>query len=270
MIKKIILWFFGLLGVALLASHIIFFKVSIMEQAGAVIAKPFLVVADHIASIIQERTQRKRAYAELCKQQEQLKQQYDELFSAYLALRATAEFNEATKELIDFRQRYNFNQAIVAKVLTRTMNENEHTAVLNCGSVHGVKQDMVAIHKLQIIGRVYECYPTTCKLMFMTDKRCKIAGFTNTTSAGGIVAGTNENNHCDMLFVSHLSEIADEDFVFSSGQGLIFPEGFCLGKISKHFHNEKELYHTIYVEPLIDFKELRYCLLAPQDMISLF
>lgn len=270
MIKRILQWFFGLLGIALLLHHVIFFKPTIIENAGALLAHPFVATAKYLTSVVQARTDRKIAHAELLKQHAGLNKKYEELFTAYLKLRASCQFNDATQELVDFRQRYNFDQATLAKVLTRTINASEHTAFLNRGSAHGVKLDMVAIHKLQIVGRVYECYPTMCKIMFMTDKRCKIAGFTNTTSAGGIVAGSNEHNQCDMLFVSHLSELTDEDFVFSSGQGLVFPEGFCLGKISKHFHDEKELYHTITIEPLIDFQDLRYCLLASQEMINLF
>jgi rod shape-determining protein MreC len=270
MIKKIVFWFCSLLVLTLLMRHIIVFKPGFLENTGSMVAHPFISVANKIASCLESITKRKTDYKTLSEQHARLTKKYEELFQAYLTLRTTSQFNEATQELVDFRQRYNFTQAILGKVLARTINPSEHTAIINRGSMHGVKLDMVAIHKLQIVGRVCECYPTMSKIMLLTDKRCKVAGFTNTTSAGGIVAGTNEPNKAEMQFVSHLSEINDEDFVFSSGQGLVFPEGFCLGKIAAHQHVEKELYHKITIEPLIDFEQLRYCLLASQEMINLF
>lgn len=245
-------------------------KLILLEQAGSLIAHPFLSCANAIEQTIAASTKRKISYTALHEAHEHLQQKYNDLFAAYVELRCASNFNQNTEELIDFRQRYHFKQAALGKILARTINDNEHTALINRGSAHGITNDMVAIYKLQIVGRVYECYPTICKIMFMTDKRCKVAGFTNTTSAGGIVVGTNQPQHCEMSFVSHLSEIVDEDFVFSSGQGLVFPEGFCLGKISAHEHHEKELYHTISVTPLVDFQEIGYCLLASREMINLF
>lgn len=270
MIKKIVLSFACGLGIVLLLQHIIAFRPGLLEQTGAIIAHPFLATASRISTFVQSFQSKKIAYAQLHSDHIRLRKQYDELFASYLALRATSRFNDATQELIDFRQRYNFDQAILGKILTRTINASEHTAIINRGSAHGIRNDMVAIYKLQVVGRVYECYPTMCKIMLITDKRCKVAGFTNATSAGGIVMGTNEPQRCVMMFVSHLSDIIDEDFVFSSGQGMVFPEGFCLGKIVTHSHAEKEVYHSITLEPLIDFQDLRYCLLSSQEMINLF
>lgn len=270
MIKKIVLWLACSVGLVLLGQRMLLVKPGWLEHIGSVIAHPFLVVSSRIEQNIHAARLKKLNFAQLQAAHAGLEKKYEELFASYLDLRATSRFNEGIQELIDFRQRYNFDQALLAKVLTRTLNASEHTAILNRGSAHGVRTDMVAFYKLQIIGRVYECYPTMCKIMFITDKRCKVAGFTNTTSAGGIVCGTNELQRCEMMFVSHLSEIVDEDFIFSSGQGLVFPEGFCLGKILSHHHKEKELYHSITIEPLIDFQDIRHCLLASQDMINLF
>lgn len=270
MIKKIVFWMTLVGTAALLAQHVLVFRPGVLEHVGSVVAHPFLAVSNKVGSSLRAMREKKVAYAELEKKAMRLQQRYDELFTAYVDLRATSRFGEGIQELVDFRQRYNFDTAILGKVLARTINANEHVVILNRGSASGVRNDMVAIYKLQIIGRVIECYPTMCKVMLMTDKRCKIAGFTNATGAGGIVVGTNEVNRCTMMFVSHLSEIVDEDFVFSSGQGLVFPEGFCLGKIITHSQKEGELYHALTIEPLVDFQGLRYCLLASQEMINLF
>ena len=93
----------------------------------------------------------------------------------------------------------------------------------------------------------------------LTDNNCKVSAFTNTDNAQGIVQGENKKNQCRLSYVSHLSKVQKGDFVFSSGQGLIFPEGFCLGKIKDY--TTKDLCHNIELETLIDFESLEFCLL---------
>jgi cell shape-determining protein MreC len=72
------------------------------------------------------------------------------------------------------------------------------------------------------------------------------------------------------MYVSHLASVVTDDLIFSSGQGLVFPEGFCLGKIVKQTLKEKALYYEIEIEPLVDLASLFFCLLTNQSKIDLF
>lgn len=225
----------------LIGLHITRSQPGLIEDIHAILAYPFITASHWISSTCAASQEEKKSIKELKKLCEKLSSRYQELFAQYVDTCMSLRFVSATQELIDFRQRYNFDKAILGRVLTRTLTDAEQTIIINRGTFHGVKQNMVAIYKLQIVGRVLECYPHMSKIMLMTDKRSKIAGFTNTTNAGGIVVGKNSHNRSNMLYVSHLNEVIDEDFVFSSGQGLIFPEGFCLGKVVHREHKEREL-----------------------------
>jgi rod shape-determining protein MreC len=136
------------------------------------------------------------------------------------------------------------------------------------GESSGIKKDMVAIYKFQILGRVTEAFSWYSKILLITDKKSKVAAYTNNTSAPGIVVGQNKTDTYQMVYTSHMHKIEPNDFIISSGQGLIFPEGFCLGKIKKH--KVKGLYYKITVEPLIDFNTLQYCLLTNQEKMNAF
>ena len=270
MFKKIFLFTLAVGLLALTGLHITQSQPGIIENIHATLAYPFVVTSHWVTESLASSRTKKLSYAEMQQRCEKMENRYQELFTQYVDARMSVRFDTATQELTDFRQRYNFNKAILGRVLTRTLTDAEQTIIINQGSSHGVKPDMVAIYKLQIIGRVLESYPHMSKIMLMTDKRSKISGFTNTTNAGGIVVGSNIHNRCFMVYVSHLNEIVDEDFVFSSGQGLVFPEGFCLGKVVHHEHKERELYHAIEMEPLVDLQGLSYCLLSSPENINLF
>ena len=80
--------------------------------------------------------------------------------------------------------------------------------------------------------------------------------------ANGIVIGQNMVNSCKMHYVSHLLDVVDDDLIISSGKGFVFPEGFCIGKIVKHCHSHDTLYHEIEIEPSVNLKSIKYCLLT--------
>ena len=122
---------------------------------------------------------------------------------------------------------------------------------------------MVAVHNTQLVGRVSEVFPYHCKVILITDSGCKVAAHTARSKAHGIVVGTNIINTCSLSYVSHLQKINDDDMVLSSGQGLVFPEGFCLGRIAQHSVNG--LCHNIDIKPLIDFTKLEFCVLLNRD-----
>lgn len=69
-------------------------------------------------------------------------------------------------------------------------------------------------------------------MVLITDKHSEVAAYTNITNANGIVKGINNPDECELIYVNHLLSVSDEDLVLSSGQGLVFPEGFCLGQVS--------------------------------------
>jgi cell shape-determining protein MreC len=59
--------------------------------------------------------------------------------------------------------------------------------------------------------------------------------------------------------VSHLASVKEAEMVVSSGEGLVFPQGFALGRIK--MIEPDGLYTKIEIEPLIDLLTIDYCML---------
>ena len=266
--KKIIVGFLFLGTVALCLRFIP--RKHFLQRTSATLLYPVLVGSNTVSEYVQAIVAEKKSYDELLHDYETIQQAHEVLLEAFIKVRGTLHHQEHSQELIDFQQRYQFDDAIVAKVLTKNFSEQEHYCFINKGSQENVRENMVAFYKLQIIGKVSEVHDFYSKITFITDKRCKVACFTNDTHAQGILAGTNKPNQCTLDYVSHLSPVEDQDLLFSSGEGLVFPEGFCLGKIVSHQLQDKALHYEIAVEPLVNLSELKFCLLANQAHINLF
>ncbi|MBD3273330.1 hypothetical protein GF385_03210 [Candidatus Dependentiae bacterium] len=265
--KKTIIICLSSLIFLFLINRIFFFKKSVLEDISANISYPFLWLGSKISKPIENILKRKKNYHKLLSENILLKEKNENLLKENIELKSTIKFDKQSKEILDFRKRYNLDDAIFANIILKNITPNEHYIFINRGKKHNIKKDMVAIYKFQIIGKVIDVFRWYSKVLLITDKKCKIAAHTNNTNAAGICQGINEINKLKFDFVNHFSNLEQDDFVISSGQGLIFPEGFCTGKISQYKKNG--LYFNIEISPLIEIKNLKNCLITDQEKINI-
>lgn len=245
-------------------NRIFFFSPGCLEKISTAITYPIVSLSSAINNRLKSACERKECYAQLEQKYAQIKQAYLQTMAENMQLKAIIHYDNISKELRDFQQRYNLSRMILAKILVKNITDDEHYFLINKGTNDGLKKDMTAIYKFQLIGKITEVFSNYSKVLLITDQMCKVAAYTNQTSSQGIVRGQNNINRCTMNYVSHLFKIIDQDLIISSGKGLVFPEGFCLGKIVAHELKEKSLYHDIEVEPLVNIQALEYCLITDQ------
>lgn len=231
-------------------------------------AYPFIQVGSAIGQPIGNYFQRRATLKELLEQNKNLTEQVENLTTQTVQLAASLSFLERSSELAQFQQRYNLTDALMGKILEKQLDSHEHSFLLNVGNRDGVTTNMVALYKTQLIGKVVEVYECYSKLLLITDRNCKVAAHTKTGNYVGIVQGENKLNHTIFTYVSKLADITPHDFVISSGEGLLFPEGMCLGTIDSI--ETKELYHHIGLKTTIEFDSIGFCLLTHQEAIKGF
>jgi rod shape-determining protein MreC len=187
-----------------------------------------------------------------------LQEQNNVLQAEIIQTYACNNYNENTHELIDFKKRYEAEKSLLTQVILKQFSDKEHSLLVDCGSLHGCEVDMVAVYKSCLLGRVECVYPLYSKIRLITDKCCKVAAYCRSSKARGIHEGCN-SSYSSLQFVSHLSQIAHHDILISSGEGLLFPQGFGIGRIATF--QQQGLYYAITVKPLLKFEELEYCYL---------
>jgi len=192
--------------------------------------------------------------------QEQLVQaqaERDNVLAQNIELHGMISFAQDTHELVQFKQRYNFSQALLAQVLVKNFSEQSHFFLIDKGSAAGAQKDMVVIYKDCLIGRVCEVYPYYSKVVLVSDQSCKVAAYCAHSKATGIFQGSNAEWAACLNHVSHLSSLEIGELIVSSGDGLIFPRGFGLGKIKSY--QTEGLFHSVSIEPLVDLHAINHC-----------
>lgn len=183
------------------------------------------------------------------------KQENEELKSELIQLKSQLNFLEKTKELTEFQERYNQEKKL-SQVIIKNLDSSSNFYIIDKGSQDGIALNMPAVYKNCLLGKVIEVHPHWSKIILITDKSCKIAVFCSKSNIKCIHEGQN-TSYTTLNFVDHLQTIVPNDFIISSGEGLIFPKGYGLGTIDEFYLDG--LNYNIIVKPLVNFHDIEYC-----------
>lgn len=176
-------------------------------------------------------------------------------------LQAQRAYLNGSKELHAFNKRFNL-QGRVAKILAKSLTDTDQFFLIDMGSNENVQKDTIVLYNNAVVGKVVEVYPLHSKICLITDAQCKMGAYTAPDRAQGIHEGCNATGQTQLKYVDHLSHICKGDTVLTSGKGLLFPEGYTLGTVSKVVPDG--LYQQVTLAPACDFERIEYCMLLPK------
>ncbi len=254
-----------ILGVLIffLGHRVFFVSSGIIKQAASYFVYPVLVLQRNLVDPINVWFKSRASLSKLNAIIDDLRSERNTLLAENIMLQAMAVYAQETKELREFNTKYTDMVTYSAQILTRHFSDREHFFLIDVGTNQGITVDMVAIYCNCMIGRVTQVYPWYSKVCLITDRACKVAACCAQTRVSGIHEGTNKEGETILRYVSHLKTVREHDLVISSGEGLVFPQGFALGRISAL--QSDDLYHHITLKPLIDLRRLRYCAVIAKE-----
>jgi len=249
-----------------MSRHCAFLSSSTVGTISSCMIYPVLRIQQFVIEPLQLWLQKRVSFKDLQQFYNVLQKEYTELLAENIALKSMKYYVQETQELLNFKKRYSSKNGCLAQILARHLSMQHQFFLVNAGSSHGIKKDMVALYKNCLIGKVIEVYPWYCKVCLITDFECKVAALCSKTGATGILEGSNNTNSMILNYVNHLATVEEHDMMISSGDGLIFPYGFGLGTIT--YAKKGDLFYEITVTPLLDFSSLCYCILIAKDEIE--
>lgn len=254
-LKDFLIRIFFILLCCFMMNRLFFFSPGIAESTTAYILYPLIKIQKVCTDYMAARIAKKSHIAELENNVATLKLCNEDLQAKIIALESTLDFKKCSQEIRDFEQKYDFSQKKIAQVLMRSFDDAGHFYWVDAGSCAGIRPNMIAIYKNNIVGRVIDVNPVYSKIALVTDKRCKIAAMCLRSKVVGIYQGKNDFV-ASLEFVPHYENLIMHDLVMSTGQGLMYPQGFALGKVV-HFEVE-DVEYNIAVESLVDLRTIEY------------
>ncbi len=233
-----------------------FYQFSVLPRIGSYVAYPVLQGYRVMVDPIRSRWQQYCSKVDLHEQLKTITKENEEMRAQNIYLRASLAYMQGIKELRAFNSRYK-KEGKIAHVLTRHFSDKEHFFYIDTGARDDIEKDMVVTYKNNLIGKITQVYPWYSKVCLITDRLCKVAAYCATTKAHGIYEGANRCGEASLCYVTHLSDAKQGELVLSSGEGLVFPNGLALGRITAC--QVDGLYKNITVKPLCDMDNLEYC-----------
>lgn len=222
------------------------------------VSYPFIYLHARVSEPICRWASQKKTIQQLKKKVAQLEKKNEALLATAIRKHAQLSYLETTKELRSFSKRYK-SHFLLSQVLVRSFGDQEHYFYIEGGAMAGVEKDMIVTYKNQLVGKVDTVYPWYSKVCLITDPKCKIAAYCPASKAHGIHEGIYQQEATRLSYVSHLHTVKQGDWVLSSGEGIIFPKGFALGRV--HEAQKDDLYQLVGVKPACDLNAIEYCMI---------
>ncbi len=221
-----------------------------------VFAKIWDFFSDLIKSITKIRQYRDRL-EQTQKRLQALSRSYQEVEELRNQIRVLKEALGLRDEL---QQNYNQN-AIAARVITRDAQNAYLSLIINKGSTHGIKQNMIVVGyfngKCGVIGKVIETTPFTAKILPIHNKASYIGAMISRTRVTGIIEGQgSRGNLLNMAYILNEANVKVGDLIVSSMESDIFPQGLVVGHVAKIKNVQGAFHKKIFVKPFIKYNQI--------------
>ncbi len=192
-----------------------------------------------------------------------LRQENNLLRNALENLRSAKEIEESLLRLHE--------NILVAQVIGFDASNFYKSAVINKGSLDGLKKDMIVLDKNgSLVGRIIS--PIALKesrVQLITDNESGVSVFSQSKEVMGILSG-DDKGYCFLEYIHVTTEdIYEGEDIITSGKDGLFPSGIKVGKIVS-ITTSTSLFKQVKVEPYFDIRDLDQVAVIMRDPMEIF
>ena len=181
----------------------------------------------------------------------QLKQQVQELEVELRQKEDLDAENARLRKLLDLKEQSKY-KVLTARIIGRNPSAWFDSAIINRGSLDGVRLNMPVVTDGGLVGRVTAVSPLTAQVDLITRDKSGIGavvGQVGDSGALGVVAGTSKKELLEMKYVTGSTDVQVGQAVFTTGQDGIFPAGLKIGDIVNLVSGSATTPHQIEIQP---------------------
>ena len=182
---------------------------------------------------------------------DKLKQKIQELEVEVQESKELTVENKRLKSLLGLKQEPDY-EILPAQIIGRDTSVWFNTAVVNRGSLDGVKLNMPVVVNGGLIGRITAVSPLTAQIDLITRDKSgmgAIIGELGSSNVLGVVKGTGLRDLVEMNYVPGYETVNVGDIVYTTGQDGIYPPGLKLGEVVEVRSGSTTVSHQIFIRP---------------------
>ena len=186
-------------------------------------------------------------------QNEQLKERLAQVETELHTARQAGAEAERLKALLNLNEQTNIKN-VPARVIARDPSVWFNTITINRGSNSGIEVNMPVVTAGGIVGRIITVSPWASQVMLITDEKAgagAVVGQLGQSGALGSVRGRADLGVglIEMKYVSGLEKVEVNDYVMTTGQDGIYPQGLNIGRVVDVKNGTATTAHQIIIQP---------------------
>ncbi len=180
-----------------------------------------------------------------------LKQRVQELEVEVQQKEELAKENESLKALLELKNESKY-KILPAQIIGRDPSLWFDSAIINRGSLDGVKLNMPIVNNGGLIGRVIAVSPITAQINLITKEKSGMGGVIGElgiSNALGVVSGNGKREMLEMGYIPGTIEVQVGEMVYTTGQDGIYPSGLKIGEVVEVKPGSATVTQQIFIKP---------------------
>jgi rod shape-determining protein MreC len=199
---------------------------------------------------------------------DQLKQRVQELEVEVQQKEELAKENDSLKSLLQLKNESKY-KVLSAQIIGRDPSLWFDSAIINRGSLDGVKLNMPIVNNGGLIGRVIAVSPITAQINLVTKDKSGLGGVIGelgVSNALGVVSANGKRELLEMGYIPGTIEVQVGEMVYTTGQDGIYPAGLKIGEVIEVRPGSATVTQQIFIKPsakLFSMEEVAVLLYEP-------
>ena len=186
---------------------------------------------------------------------ERLRQEMASLTQEIARLRELEFENQRLRLLLRYQEENPGYELLSVAVIGRDPSNLMQRITVDKGTEDGVLEGMVVVANGGLAGKVIKSYPTSARVLLVTDPSSAVNAMIQGSRALGVVRG-KPSNSLTMEFVSQNEQVTEGDLVVTSDLGGGFPKGVVIGQVVEIKGDDLDLFRELRLEPAVQFERL--------------
>ena len=190
---------------------------------------------------------------------DQLKSRVQELEMEKRSNEALVSENDRLRSLLSLKEK-STSKVVYAQIIGRDPSAWFDSAIIDLGSLNGVKLNMPVVSDGGLIGRVTAVGPVSAQLDLITRDKSGVGGVVGEIGSSnilGVVAGTSKRDLVEMKYVAGSAEVHPGQTVYTTGQDGMYPPGLKIGEIVEVRSGSATVPHQIFIQPSAGINSLK-------------
>lgn len=173
--------------------------------------------------------------------------------------------NEAYKALLELSGKYPELNVIGAEVIGYNSNNWSRTFIIDKGTKHGLKENMVVLSGGGLCGKITKTFYNSSLVTPIIDDSVSVGAETKRWGNTGFIRGDIKLSEQGLVLMNNIdieAEILVNDEIVTSNLGEIYPPGIVIGHVTEVKEDGIDSAKYAYVKPVAQFSNLKTVLVV--------